>query len=1420
MSNLFIERIDLLALIVVLLFVLVRWLMVLNKEASAPPIVINSTASNQDQKNNLITSSGGKTDEVKTITGKTVTNFVKTSKLGKSGYANSTLGQPCFTENSNFVKPNLPVGYTIQKCNTEQGEQCITGIYEGGGICLKTINEPCETNAECSPEADLCLNNLCQNEGEVINKPCTADSDCKGILKNFNHVCDTVSKRCVFDIWPKDDGCKNKNQCNFNKGNPGQVSCITPTGEENYIYKFSGVYSQTLKGFTLNGDFDQLNNFKGYFNIFDDKNFYIGRFLVNIILNPTPVVKVFSTYNFSDGQTYNLEIGSENSGGICVINYPAGTKPPLIPGTSIRYPCQEGLKLTKNNFCAEIGREESFGLENQVCVYDSLLSCGGSLSCSYTPSLVQNYSYGLDSVYISDGKIGNEFVKNIGRCEYQINDKYSYCNDNCKKLYVCLRESDINGKKFQYCSYDWDLLENQSNLTDCTPGFSLNSSTDTCKYNLHNFCFSDDSCANPYSCNFSGDTFKATYYDPLLSLLNTTNVPNINNNISKQNNLNLLVSNDVLVNDKPGFLGYYYQIDSQNFGLNYSLDGGNTYLSDDMTVTFEQTLGEPASFSVFKKSNGNYQLNVEYIIEYPNNRKRIFARNDNLYYSCLKNGTSVFFSNGFSGIYNINFSPGYVDTSTPGLVLLLRVDNSSGVSVFVGDDIQRMITYDSKFAVNAPGTCFIYESMHNNLNNGDIFTYNSNTESSLSYVVSGNSTQLSEGTCYYLYNFEIGGYFESLFFTEDYQSCNFNPYFGSSYVEEFNLEASASSGFTGDNSYLQLRSLFGFNFIPLEVSDLSYSGKTITVKERNDYIDNLRPLFNSPIGRFVDTTKITTDIKEDSLLITYNFENSISETIKIDYNLLDSLPITFVSDPAYLLNITEISTDSGTSIYYNNYTIQNSFESPNLKVPSGTSYGSSSMPYQIDNVRIFEESTDNNTINFLTSYKNIQPSTSRSSIANISNLRKMETILDPAETTDIFNFYYQGTTGSSSNFNPTNLNIPFAGSFYVELSNIVESLTSQNSTNNLFLGGTNVIVFKNQKDIDVLLKYGSSDLVIGYNNFGNAICITNIDKYEVDMNGSQTLSVKTSHLINYNETLDNPLLYVNNIYPVNYGNDGVTDGRILFSSSVPKKYLEDNNLTYAYEEASYNKILCGAIGAGSNHSLYDFYFFYNNTTTISSNIEFYTRSFGVSTTINSFTGGNYSLQIYQGSTSTPIPSISNFIYILNNKFLSSSLLYSPLVYLNNRTKNHNNSVVSLYTDIDNKSSIKIKGSVFMKLNTFPFYTFTRGDQGVLDESYLNQIMWPYWINNLNTGSINFKKLILNWNPGNMENDMFYYCLVEVNGVNMLLYLSTNFIETKIIESQPVPFILENENIDQISNSITMQPINKKLLIISPTCSNI
>ena len=96
---------------IVLICVYISWFLVFSEEASAPPIVVNTTKTRKENKKFLLTSSNKDGKGIKDADGLVTMDFPTTNMLGKSGLAYAGLGQPCLTQTSNTVNPNLPEGY-------------------------------------------------------------------------------------------------------------------------------------------------------------------------------------------------------------------------------------------------------------------------------------------------------------------------------------------------------------------------------------------------------------------------------------------------------------------------------------------------------------------------------------------------------------------------------------------------------------------------------------------------------------------------------------------------------------------------------------------------------------------------------------------------------------------------------------------------------------------------------------------------------------------------------------------------------------------------------------------------------------------------------------------------------------------------------------------------------------------------------------------------------------------------------------------------------------------------------------------------------------------------------------------------------------------------------------------------------------
>ena len=179
------------------------------------------------------------------------------------------------------------------------------------------------------------------------------------------------------------------------------------------------------------------------------------------------------------------------------------------------------------------------------------------------------------------------------------------------------------------------------------------------------------------------------------------------------------------------------------------------------------------------------------------------------------------------------------------------------------------------------------------------------------------------------------------------------------------------------NSYVQMRPVYGFNFLPVNI--VGGAQQNITIQRRTtDYVNTEKNTtdFNKPIGYFTDTTDITSDITEDRILLTYKYDKNNIQVLSINYAFTES---------SNTDNFSLVETNNGSCYIY--YSINNSLKLPSLKVTSSSGYSITEAPYDIDQVRYFEEVENSDTLSFLTTYKDIKPNTPRTSVGNITTSR-------------------------------------------------------------------------------------------------------------------------------------------------------------------------------------------------------------------------------------------------------------------------------------------------------------------------------------------------------------------------------------------------------------------------------------------------
>ena len=127
--------------------------------------------------------------------------------------------------------------------------------------------------------------------------------------------------------------------------------------------------------------------------------------------------------------------------------------------------------------------------------------------------------------------VNKQIIKDIGRCKKQQAHIYESCSDNCVKPLVCLAERDINSNIFRYCGYEWNVMNDVSDLTGCPISnklFSFDTKYDTqCKSNQNTFCFSNSDCVQPYRCGgdpskSSNISYKFNIYNPVTNTYQNT----------------------------------------------------------------------------------------------------------------------------------------------------------------------------------------------------------------------------------------------------------------------------------------------------------------------------------------------------------------------------------------------------------------------------------------------------------------------------------------------------------------------------------------------------------------------------------------------------------------------------------------------------------------------------------------------------------------------------------------------------------------------------------------------------------------------------------------------------------------------------------------------------------------------------------
>ena len=359
----FSTKLDLILIACVAVIVLIFWLESVKDPLKAPPITTGPNAN--------------------TNTLEALSFQAGDGNPGGTGYQKATLGEACSVISSGKSDPNIPFLFKLQECNEQEDLICLTDflIAEGQeyGYCLKKPGGDCKQNSDCTPDY-FCISNICQRQYDTINNPCQTDLDCQNGVEQLNHVCDPTSKRCKYNIYPKDSGCINDDQC-FTPPD-SEVKCLNKV--EEFSISYSPVtYTSSSDSFIYDKT-DSVIEAGDNVKLTSEESGYLGVFLVTdvSVIGTSTRFNLFQT-NVSESDTFTIGIGGKRDG-ICVVKYPTGTIPSKISGTKENYPCEEKTIVAKSGtcFCVENDRTQVLGTRGQICnTYG--LGCISGLTCLY-----------------------------------------------------------------------------------------------------------------------------------------------------------------------------------------------------------------------------------------------------------------------------------------------------------------------------------------------------------------------------------------------------------------------------------------------------------------------------------------------------------------------------------------------------------------------------------------------------------------------------------------------------------------------------------------------------------------------------------------------------------------------------------------------------------------------------------------------------------------------------------------------------------------------------------------------------------------------------------------------------------------------------------------------------------------------------
>ena len=1066
-----------------------------------------------------------------------LTSGQQDSKQPKSGYNGPTLRQPCIKDSDPKGLANLPNAYILEDCGP--GAECSDSLYKGS-ICLSKIGFGCISKNDCVPGASDCINNICVSNENKLNSICLNDGDCQSVIGPNNLSCvKTVggTKRCKINNYPFGYGCDSFLDCS--DGNDfNNVECLANIEEKN-PYDLSSKYN-TSYGLSFTADINLFNSIKDYMNnklvLIIDKNsseikenyYTITNFTGIEPYTFTPVLFKNNVYqdsiNFVDNYNYTVRMIASTMPGenYCVSKIPEGGKINSIENTYIRdvmtnlnNPCDgDNVKVTKGEDSYCLSSLLNQGALGYLCdaSKDSQLNCNKEAvlvvndktyqpGCLYDQeienNLANNYNFN-----------NNDNFKTMGRCLHPIGKSGDSCNKSsvgCSIPNICIEDNDslICLKNFnqQECSFD----------DQCADGFICNQDKQ-CIPEQGNICLDDDCNNNVYLYKYtSGRDSKYTKIIQIPFAVNSKNFnlymgqKYIDQQISKFVVYDKINKNIVVV-VWDSSQNKYVISENRRFGIN--LQSGLTFHSividpDDKILLF------------YKKKIRSYTRRSYYISDF-DALDYVFIGTS---YANLQVGTPIIYYN-YNGATLTNFNKGTsyrVNEYIPGRNLIKIEDNNGAViSPTHYDKGNYFITYDNTVSFgngtvswNAgigycdglfEGTSYKYSWV----NTGDKF-YNTGTTQveGLTYGLSYTET-LNETSPYFFSQITSYDRDYSYYMVSD----SYNTADGS--APFINEKKFITQQFTYNNSTAKLYDdMVTYGVTEIDISTIA-PGEGFNLELEDLYVnentDDQLEINGLPVNgityAFEEETKVKfstyTKDNQNSLLIDSQIRtdagSTSTEQLTKNINYVQKVNYTYSTyDDSYQH---QFKPKNGLSWF--NFSYVNNAVAPTGKNLFEEDLSISFIKYNdvINNYQNNFVVNENQDLNIFTTYGNNQNNIQKIqnneviNIATESNLKKVETNYTLTENppdkfsfkgkTDIFNIAPQPLDGN--------------------LVHISKATKNQNT----FIEGENIITLNNQKDIDTVLKFASSEIAIVKELSTSSIKNTISDHIKTTVNGVDT----------------------------------------------------------------------------------------------------------------------------------------------------------------------------------------------------------------------------------------------------------------------------------------------------------------------------